>query len=664
MSDRAAKFDLFAMAEQRQFIGTPESEFILGIADDYFQLTPTEPIWKWAGREVYLDEKMTSVPGYYDITKTPWTKEWQELPMRPEVREAIWMKSSRIGASEGAFNILRWMPKNRPGNALYSINSDKKAREVAERRILPSVAKTAGGHISDDPDDSTLSRISLRNMDILISGSGSSGPFMEIWYRLIILDELEKHAKRADGTTTYDQAKSRQNDVADGLLMALSVPGETGGIIDLKYTNGTQKKFHVPCPRCARHIELLDDYLVAEHCKEDDRYDLDRVVADTFYQCQLCQQPILEHEKLAMVNEGFWVPTEKEKRRRSPAGDYVPPEPGVESYQIGDVYSLHPRVSWGNLKKNYLQAFVINPNEEAKKFYITNHRGLPWEQEVTNVTRETVEALKAGRIEETKIEAADGTVQIVKQQLGTPFRMVYRDGKFNARLPFCPALLFLTVDKQFDCLKYEVNAWNNDGESFLVDCGRLADEDQLAMLRIREYKVEGRRRPRYIDSGLIDCGHRRDEVYKACLFHQNTSCEIHPDGWRIFPARGAGESEGFGGKMLMVKEDYLNSQKIMVRVFYDHAIKNQFYLGQIQKRSAPRLWLPIDVPNAILSEWTAEVYDKTEKKWIHEKTKRGPNDYGDTGKLQYVGKIEFGGTLKGIEWPDDPPEEKVSPSAL
>lgn len=184
-------------------------------------------------------------------------------------------------------------------------------------------------------------------MDILISGSGSSGPFMEIWYRLIILDELEKHAKRADGTTTYDQAKSRQNDVADGLLMALSVPGETGGIIDLKYTNGTQKKFHVPCPRCARHIELLDDYLVAEHCKEDDRYDLDRVVADTFYQCQLCQQPILEHEKLAMVNEGFWVPTEKEKRRRSPAGDYVPPEPGVESYQIGDVYSLHPRVSWG-----------------------------------------------------------------------------------------------------------------------------------------------------------------------------------------------------------------------------------------------------------------------------------------------------------------------------
>lgn len=658
MSDRGTMFDLFAAAAERQFVGTPESDFLIGLADDYLQLTPDRPVWQWAVENVYLDEKMTSDPGYYDITRTPWTKEWQELPMKPEVREAVWMKSSRVGASEGALNIMRWMPKHRPGNALYSINSDKKAREVAERRILPSIAKTAGAQLSEDPDDNTLSRISLRNMDILISGSGSSGPFMEIWYRLIILDELEKHAKRADGTTTYDQAKSRQNDVADGLLMALSVPGEAGGIADIKYTNGTQKKFLVPCPRCERRIELIDEYLVAEHCKEDDRYNLEQVIVNTFYQCQLCHQPIMEREKKAMVNEGIWVPTEMEKRRRSPAGDFVPPEPGVESYQIGDVYSLHPRVSWGNLKKLWLQAFVINPSDEAKKFYITNHRGLPWEQEVTNVTRETIEALKAGRVEETQVRAADGTVTVVKQQLGTPFRMAYRDGAFNARLPFCPAMIFMTVDKQFDYLKYLVHAWNNEGESFLIDCGRLQDEDQLWRLRSREYKVEGRKRPRYIDSGLIDCGHRRDEVYRACLLHLRTPCDIHPEGWRIFPARGSGETEEHAGKLLMLKKDYLDGQEIMVRVFYDHGIKNQFYLGQLQKRDAPRLWLPVDLPGAIAAEWTAEVYDKTEKKWKHEKTKRGPNDYGDCGKMQYVGKIEFGGALKSLFWPDDAEDEK------
>lgn len=664
MSDRSQKAgalpfgDLFTRAAEResarQYIDTVESRFIIGLADSYMQLTPDRPVWQWAAENVYLDEKMTSEPGYFDPSKTPWTKEWQELPMRPDVREAVFMKPSRAGASEGCLNILRWMPKHWPGNALYSINSDKKAREVAQRRILPSVARTAGARLSDDPDDNTLSKVSLENMDIMISGSGSSGPFMEIWYRLIILDELEKHAKRADGTTTYDQAKSRQNDVADGLLMALSVPGEAGGIIDIKYTNGTQKKFLVPCPRCERRIELMLDYLVADHCKEDDRYNLESVVADTYYQCQLCQQPIYEREKFAMVNEGIWVPTELDKRRRSPSGDYVPPEPGVESYQLSDTYSLHKRVTWGALKKLWLQAFVINPSEEAKKFVITNHGGMPWDREVNNVTKETVEALKAGRIEEQLVKAADGTETVVKVQLGTAFRLAYRDGEFNARLPFCPAMIFMTVDKQWDYLKYLVWAWNNEGESFTIDMGRLQDEDQLVRLRTREYKVEGRKRPRYIDSGLIDCGHRRDEVYKACLLHQTTACEIHPNGWKIFPARGSGEHEEHGAKMLMLKKDYCNGHEITVRNFYDHGIKNQFYLGLIQKRDAPRHWLPIDLPSAIPAEWTAEVYDKAEKKWVHDKAKRGPNDYGDCGKMQLVGKVEFGGALKNLVWPDDP----------
>ncbi|HRJ09356.1 MAG TPA: phage terminase large subunit family protein [Prosthecobacter sp.] len=646
--------DLFQRAQAMRYAGSPENDFIVSLAGDYMQETPTEPVWQWAARNVYLDEKMTSEPGYFDPTKTPWTKEWQELPMRPEVREAVAMKSSRTGFSEGSLNILRWMVKHWPGNALYSINSDKKAREVAERRILPSIERTAGAQLSEDPDDNTLSKISLRNMDILISGSGSSGPFMEIWYRLIVLDELSKHAKRADGTTTYDQAKSRQNDVADGLLMALSVPEEAGGIIDLKYTNGTQKKFLVPCPRCERRIELLFDYLLADHCKDGDhRYNLDLVVAETVYQCQLCGQPIEEKEKYAMVNEGIWVPTSNDKRRRSPAGDYVPPEPGVESYQISDLYSLHKRVTWGMLKKLWLQAYVINPTDEAKKYVITNHGGLPWEQEATNVTKESIEALKAGRIEEQRVKAADGTESTIKVHLGQPFRMAYRDGEFNARLPFCPAMLFMTTDKQFDYLKYLVFAWSNSGESYLVDCGRLQDEDQLWRLRTREYKVEGRKRPRHIDSGLIDCGHRRDEVYKACLLHQMQPCIIHPGGWKIFPARGSGENEGHAGKLLMLKKDYLDSHEITVRVFYDHGIKNQFYLGQIQKRDEPRLWLPVDLPSAISSEWTAEIYDKAEKKWKHDKQKRGPNDYGDCGKMQFVGKIEFGGALQNIHWPDD-----------
>lgn len=643
--------DLFAIAAAAQFLGTPESEFILDLAGSALQTQPTEPVWKWAEQHVWLDEKMSAKPGQYDSSFTPWTREWQELPLRPDVREGVFMKSSRTGVSEAALNILRWMPDNWPGNALYSINSDKKAREVAERRILPSVERSAGGQMTDDPDDTTLSRISLKNMDIMISGSGSSGPFMEIWYRLIILDELENHIVN-QGTTTYDRAKSRQTDVNDGLLLALSKPENAGGIIDLKYINGTQKKFKVPCPRCERRIEFLTSFLMANHCKEADGWNLKRVVEETFYQCQLCQKPIYEHEKRAMVNEGIWEPTPMAQRRRPPGGQPVPPEPGVESYQISDLYSLFERVSWGNLKKMWLQANVINPTEEAKKYFRMNHEGMPWENETYNVTKETIQALKAGRIEEQVIKAADGTEQSVKVQLGEAYHLAYRDGKFSARLPWRPAMLFLTVDKQWDYLKYMVGAWMPDAQWYLVDLGRISDEDQLEDLRTRPYFIEGREQPEYIFSGLIDSGHRRDEVYRACMKHQTTACDIHPGGWQIHPCRGEGKHEEYRGKLSRIMTDYIDGHEIAVRMFYDHGLKNEVIIGQIQKRKSPRLWLPVDYPDALEAELTAEVYDKTDNKWVHEKLKRGPNDWLDTLKYQYGGLQEFREDLKSLPLPD------------
>ena len=643
--------DLFGMAAAAQFLGTPESDFLIDLISDSMQTQPTEFVWKWAEREVYLDEKMSAKPGLYDSSFTPWTREWQELPMRPEVREGIFMKSSRSGVSEASLNILRWMPKNWPGNALYSINSDKKAREVGERRILSSIERTAGAQMTDDENDKTLSRISLKNMDILISGSGSDGPFMEIWYRLIILDELEKHILN-QGTTTYDRAKSRQTDVHDGLLLALSKPEDADGIIDLKYINGSQKKFLVPCPRCERRLEFLTKFLVADHCKEADGWNLKQVVADTYYQCQLCQKPIYEREKKAMVNEGIWVPTPEAQRRRPQSGKYVPPEPGVESYQISDLYSLFARVSWGNLMKMWLQANVISPNEEAKKYFRMNHEGMPWENETYNITKETVKALQAGRVEEQVIKAIDGTESKVRVQLGKEFRLAYRDGKFNARLPFRPAMLFGTIDKQWDHLKYMVCAWTPEAECYVVDLGRLSDEDQLVQLRSRPYLVEGRDKPEYIFSALIDSGHRRDEVYRACIRQQSTACEIHPAGWALHPCRGEGKHEEYRGKLSRLMTDYIDQQEIVVRMFYDLGLKNELYIGQMQRRKTPRLWLPVDYPPELENELTAEVYDRTKGNWVHEKIKRGPNDWGDALKYQYGGLQEFRESLKSLPLPD------------
>lgn len=289
------------------------------------------------------------------------------------------LKCSQSGFTEGCLNVLRWMPENWPGNALYSINSDAKAKEVADKRLEKTLKKAAAGQLTGDKNDITARKFGLRNMDVVVSGSGSSGPFMEAWYRLIILDELENHIQNQE-TTTADRAESRQATLADGLILKLSKPELAGGIIDLAFIRGTQEKWMVPCTRCGERIELKLSGLQFGHCKDLlGNYDLDQVLRDTWYQCPCCSGRIDEWEKRAMVNAGVWMPTPHDQRRRAPGGKLAAAEPGVRSFHISDFYSLWPKMTWGFLATLWLKAFVIEPNEERQKYFRTNHEGWPWD---------------------------------------------------------------------------------------------------------------------------------------------------------------------------------------------------------------------------------------------------------------------------------------------
>lgn len=606
---------------------TPEALFLYDLAARCLQPTPDEPAWQWAAKNVWLDEKQTATPQFYDPEITPWAKEWHTLPLDPSTREVVIMKCSRSGGSEAWFNVLRWMPDHWPGNALFAINSRDKAKEVSKKRLLSTLPRAAGAQMPDNPDDLSTLRISLKNMDIIVSGSGAAGPFMEGWYRLIILDELENHEQNQE-TTTYDRARSRQATVPDGKLVALSKPELAGGIIDLNYIRGTQEKWMVPCPRCGERIELLMPFLRFSHCKDLLTWDLARVLTDTWYQCQLCEGRIDESEKRAMVGRGIWVPTPAADRRRPPSGNAVAAEPGVRSFHISDLYSTFPAVSWGFLAKEYLSAFVIEPNESRKKYFQTNHEGLPWQPKEHAVDEDAINALKGGIVE----EQSDGR----KVVIGTPFELAYVDGHPHSALPFRPKLLTLDADKQSDCVKYGVFAWLGDGQAFLIDYGRVRDEDDIIDIFGRPYFAEGfPDHPISIYSGLIDCGHEPLIVYRACLKAQERGIELHP-------SRGWGWKSDHHGKTITFKTDYCDGRQIIVREFFDHSIKSDFYLGKIGRRESPRFWLPRNVGPDFCAELRAERLTtviengRPKQKWIHDKNKHGPNDYGDICKGQYV----------------------------
>jgi hypothetical protein len=645
---------------ERWLLDQPEYDLCSQVASSCFRERPTEPAWAWAEKNVWLDEKMTAEPGYYNTGKTPWAREWHELPMRGDVREVAIKKSSRSGASETGFNIIRWMPGHWPGNAGVVFPDDKQARDVARRRLLESIKRTAAANLSPDKDDIGLSNIHLLNMMIKVGPSGSARLFTEWWVRFFMLDELEEHSVE-DTTTTYERALSRQTDVADAVLFAISKPKLAGGPIDRAYIRGTQKQWWLPCPRCERLILLNRDGFRSEDCKHSDgTWDLDLVRRGTWYQCPHCAGRIDEREKRMMNDAGLWVPTAMEHRRRGPDGKPVPAVPGVESYQITDYVSYHHAVNWGSLRAMYLLAWEIQPTKKAQTHYINNHEGEADEVALIAVDDKTVEALKAGRIEQRKVKLPDGTEIEQTEVLGIPggYRMAFVHGAFSARLPYVPDALLMFADKQQSYFKYLVFAVRVDPslpgkiEAHLVDLGREDDEDALfANVVQRAYSVQGSEEKVSITGGFVDSRYRGQDVYKFCL---RCYSEL---GVQIWPVRGEGEKQSqsrrknevaedvktrssLRGKVFRCIQDFCESGALIVRYFKDHDLKTAFYHDKIQARSGWRIWLPVDYPAALAAEWTAEKYNPTDDEWVHNKAKYGPNDYGDCGKYLVLWMLE------------------------
>ncbi len=231
---------------------------------------------------------------------------------------------------------------------------------------------------------------------------------------------------------------------------------------------------------------------------------------------------------------------------------------------------------------------------------------------------------------------ADGTKETRIEVLGVKFHLAYHDGVFKSRLPFRPALIAVKADKQLDIIKALVYAWMANGDRYLIDVCYFQNEEALIALHARPYWIEeaywakpGEDEPMFVISGLMDSRHRPSEVYAACITAH------HDHGWNVWPVKGEGKHEEYQGKMMRFVTDKCESEDITVRYFYDHEIKNNFYITRIQKRSSPRMWLPDDLPQSVVKEWMSETYDEAEKKWIHDK-KRGHNDFGDCGKFTEI----------------------------
>jgi hypothetical protein len=577
-----------------------------------FAERPDEPLPIWASKNVFLDRRVTTRPGYYDPGEFPWTWEFQEILRTRQfegqpVRQVTVMKSSVAGFTEGALNAVRFAARHDPQNVIFAIDSRTEAGNVNEIRLQPTLRRLGEQIFTDDDDDASKFLLKLRRMLIYFFGSYSAGAFANKMAELVIADELEEHGQPTADTSNIENLRSRIKSAERGLLVLLSKPKMVNGPIDAEHKKGSMHIPEIACPHCEGFQQLEQDNMKFDHCKNlMDEWDLDRVLKETYFECVHCHKPIEEKHKRQMFKR------ENRRWRRT----NLQSEPGHISMQVSDFLSY--LISWGELANKYIRS---KGDHVARQGYRNHHEGLPYE------------------IRETKTEAGDIITLRGDYKLGT--------------LPWMPDAIVLGADVGLEYVKWTVTAIRraNSNEAAVIDYGKeLHPDDILTLIRTKHYACkikdpEGNEKIEYlqITVGGIDAKYRKDEVTRTCLNSQR----------KLFPTAGINAD-------LAVRSISFNSKPphppwFGVIVYVDRDAKHELYTDRISgwssyirdpSRSQPqvgRLSFFSEINEAV--HWTF-VNEHTQEHLVELPTahaakqfvwkRKGPNHWPDATKVGLV----------------------------
>ena len=581
-----------------------------------FAPIPDEPLPIWASKNVFLDRKVTTKPGFYDPDEFPWTWEMQEIIRtrtnpwtgQPVTRCSV-MKSSVTGFTEGFLNGIRWIAKNDPQNVIFAIDSIKEAANINENRLRPSLKRLGEEIFTGNDDDLKRFMLNLRRMLVYFLGSYSEAAFANKMCELAGADELEEHGD----PNTIENLESRLKSAARPLLILLSKPKLKGGPIDAEFEKGTMHVYEVPCPHCGFYQQLLQEQMMFDHCRDlYGDWDFAKVETDTFFRClnPECKKPIEESWKR-------WLNDRSRRRWRQTNPN---PEPGHVSFHISDFYGFHPDARWGKLAVKYIKS---KGDPEARKSYRNHHEGYPWE----------VRATRTG-------------VEDILSRRGTYKRLT---------IPWKPRSIILGADIGQNYAKWSAVAFRfipGGTECAVVDWGVVTHPKHLMELRKKRYISREDAKEYRIACGFADAHYDKEEVNKACY---------HSNKW-LWPCAGINDD-------LSVRSISMNHvagfpQWYRAMIFSDRDAKTELYCDRItewvewektgkllplddparKEPEVPPLWFPEDLrkDDQFLLELTTErLVELTtkDKGWMPHTARqfvwkrKGANHFGDTVKI-------------------------------
>lgn len=490
------------------------------------QLSDMKPS-EWAEQNRILTSEITSRPGPFRYTHTPYLREVVDLlsPYSPAKIIAV-KKGAQIGFSTGVIeNGIGWIMAQNPGNILFMTGSpdlteiamNKKIDQMIESSGLRTLIGATVKKLKNQRTGDTKKGKEFPGGSLIAGNASNHKLLRQISVRFGFLDDLDSIKKSStqsgDTIKLFQKRFAAYRDLMK--IFYISTPElKQGSNIDKVFDRGDKRYYNVPCPCCGEQIVLLWSVEI-EGSKDlggitwklgpDGKLDENSVG----YVCQKCGSFFDETNKQEIMQVGEWIPTAE------------PSEEGYYSYHISSLYAPAGHFNWVDAVRDYLDA---NPatgrKEEEWKVFVNTILGESYEHSKHSPDSNQVQA----KIRDYKI----GTVPEWRSE---------KDG--NGKIVMTTCACDLNGTEEDARLDYEIVAWSESGSSYSIRHGSIGTfeprEGERKVKTDRERWTYNHNRQRsvwpelekilktelIVDTGRkiritvtgIDCGHYTTQAY-------------------------------------------------------------------------------------------------------------------------------------------------------
>jgi phage terminase large subunit GpA-like protein len=317
----------------------------------------------------------TPFPGPWSNRKTPYLVEiMNNMSVNSPVSEQYILKGAQLGFTAAAENVVVYWMDAVPAPILFISATEDGVKRWAEMRLEPAIDSCGArekifaqskSSSSRRAGDKTLSKeFAGGSLNMVSAQSANSLRSQSI--RILIGDEVDGAPQMLrTGEGSWDKVAFARTFAwgEKAKVMFFSTPTTiSDSLISKLHENGDQRLFMVPCPFCGgcQHLEWGSTSGSFGMRGETTA----GVLTDVYYMCSHCREPIRDHNKQYLLDNGYWEPTARGSG------------PNIRSYHLPSLYSPVGMLSWRAMWQKYTEAVRDNELRAFTNLYL----GLPYRE--------------------------------------------------------------------------------------------------------------------------------------------------------------------------------------------------------------------------------------------------------------------------------------------